>query len=85
MKKKPIYTHPELAEYIENLFNRHGTSKWNRLFYIIREETVKTITELVANNKLFYLGANIEPPPPFVISNKRKLANLNKSKRREGG
>lgn len=84
MKKKPEYTHPELAEYIEKLFNRHGPSHWNRLFYIIREETVKTVTELVADNKLMYEGALITLPPPSP-ENKTKPARPNKPKRHEGG
>lgn len=64
MKKKPTYTHPEFAKYIEKLITRHGTSSWNRLFYIIREEAVKIVEELVANDKLMYAGAQIELPPP---------------------
>lgn len=84
---KPIYTNPELARYIEKLISRYGCSNWNRLFYIIREETVKTVEELVANDKLIYAGALIELPPPPPVKNKikNKFANPIKPKRHEGG
>lgn len=72
MKKKPTYTHPELAKYVEKLIARHGGSGWKRLFYIIREETIKTVQELVANDKLIYAGALIEIPPPPVKNRIKK-------------
>lgn len=80
-----IYTHPELAKYLEKLIARHGTSSWNRLFYIIREETVKTVEELVTNDKLIYAGAQIELPPPPPVEIRSKPASSKKPKRHEGG
>lgn len=84
--EKPIYTNPEFAKYIEKLIARYGTSSWTRLFYIIREEAVKTVEELVANDKLIYAGAQIELPPPEAESKtKNKPARPEKPKRHEGG